>query len=177
MNTMKKGVINLLILALVLVNLVLSLVLVFTFVPSVNKTNTLIDKICKIIDLDVDGEGGASSDVPIENLEYVPVTFSEGKTEQVFNLKQGSSDKSSHIKLSVILAINTKHGDYSSKSEALTSAMTYISGGIGDIVMEYTAAQANAGKKEMEQKVLKMLQEYFASDFIYDVSFSQFIIS
>ena len=177
MNTMKKGVINLLILALVLVILVLSLVLVFTFIPSIKKTNTLVDKICKIIDLDVDGNGGSVTDVPIENLEYVPVTFSEGKTEQVFNLKQGSSEKSSHIKLSVILAVNTKHGDYSSKSEALTSAMSYISGNIGDIVMEYTAAQANAGKKEMEQRVLKMLQEYFASDFIYDVSFSQFIIS
>ena len=63
MNTMKKGVINLLILALVLVNLVLSLVLVFTFIPSIKKTNTLVDKICKIIDLDVDGEW---FDEPIE---------------------------------------------------------------------------------------------------------------
>ena len=173
---MKKGVINLLILSLVLVNLVLSIVLVFTFIPSVNKTNTLINKICKIIDLDVDGDEGAVTDVPIENLEYVPVVFSEGKTEQVFNLK-GTSDKSSHIKLSVILAVNTKHDDYDSKSAALTSAMSYISGNIGDIVMDYTAAQANTAKKEMEQRVLKMLQEYFSSDFIYDVSFSQFIIS
>ncbi len=173
---MKKGVINLLILALVLINLVLTAVLIFTFVPSVNRTNNLVDKICKIIDLDVNGEDGDNKDVPIEDLEYIPVVFSESKTEQVFNLKS-TGDKASHIKLSVILAINTRHSDYAQKSNALNSAMTYISGSIGDIVMEYTSAQANTAKKEMERKVLKMLQEYFDSDFIYDVSFSQFIIT
>ena len=44
---MKKGMINFVILALVLVNLVLSVILVFTFVPAVSKTNNLVGKIAK----------------------------------------------------------------------------------------------------------------------------------
>ena len=61
---MKKGMINFVILALVLVNLVLSVILVFTFVPAVSKTNNLVDKIAKIVDLNVSGdstENGAPS--------------------------------------------------------------------------------------------------------------------
>ncbi len=42
---MKKGMSNIFVLVLVLVNLILTIVLVFTFVPSINKTNNLVNKI------------------------------------------------------------------------------------------------------------------------------------
>lgn len=177
---MKKGMINVLIFALVLVNLVLSLVIVFTFIPTMKKTSKLVDKICKIIDLDVNGEGNGESNVSIEDLEYVNIVFSDGKDgsndSQVFNLKQ-SGGKVAHIKLGVTLAVNTKHDDYKTKMSTLNSSMAYIGGQLGDIMLEYTATEANANKKNMENRVLKMLRDLFESDFIYDVSFTQFVIS
>ena len=42
---MKKGISNIIVLALVIVNLVLTLILVFTFLPSNKKTNNLLTKI------------------------------------------------------------------------------------------------------------------------------------
>lgn len=177
---MKKGMINVIILALMLVNLVLSAVIIFTFVPTMKKTSQLIDKVCKIVDLDVNGEGKGDNNVSIEDLEYVQIIFSDGKggtsDSQVFNLKQSGS-KVSHIKLAVTLAVNKKHDDYKSKISTLNSSMTYIGGQLGDIMLEYTATEANSNKKNMENRVQKMLRELFESDFIYDVSFTQFVIS
>lgn len=177
---MKKGMINVFILALMLVNLVLSVVIIFTFVPTMKKTSQLIDKVCKIVDLDVNGEGKGNNNVSIEDLEYVQITFSDGKggtsDSQVFTLKQSGS-KPSLIKLGVTLAINKKHDDYKSKMSTLNSSMAYIGGQLGDIMLEYTASEANANKKTIEQRVLKMLRELLESDFIYDVSFPQYVIT
>ena len=167
--------INVIILALVLVNLVLSVLLVFTFVPSVNKTSVLVDKICKIVDLDVNGSGQNGENVSIEDLEYIPVTFADGDS-QVFNLKQ-SGNSVAHIKLGVTIVVNKKHDDYKSKLDSLKASMNYISGKIGDIMLEYTATEANDNKKVMERRVLKMIQELIASDVVYDISFTRFIIS
>ena len=50
---MKKGISNIIVLALVIVNLVLTVILVFTFLPSIKKTNNLVTKICDIVDLEV----------------------------------------------------------------------------------------------------------------------------
>ena len=117
---MKKGMINIFILALMLVNLVLSVVIVFTFVPTMKKTSKLIDKVYKIVDLDVNGEGKGESNVSIEDLEYVQITFSDGKNDQVFTLKQNGS-KPSLIKLGFTIAVNTKLEDYTTKISTLNA--------------------------------------------------------
>ena len=72
---MKKGMINFVILALVLVNLVLSVILVFTFVPAVSKTNNLVDKIAKIVDLNVSGNSTENGAPSAEDTEPVRSLF------------------------------------------------------------------------------------------------------
>ena len=50
---MKKSMLNVITLALVLVNLVLTVILTFSLVSTNNKTNKLVTKVSEIIDLDV----------------------------------------------------------------------------------------------------------------------------
>ena len=52
---MKKSMLNVITLALVLINLVLTVLLTFSLVSTNNKTNNLITKVSQIIDLDVGG--------------------------------------------------------------------------------------------------------------------------
>ena len=49
---MKKSMLNVITLALVLVNLVLTVILTFSLVSTNNKTNKLVTKVSEIIDLD-----------------------------------------------------------------------------------------------------------------------------
>ena len=57
---MKKSMLNVIILALVLVNLVLTVILTFSLVSTNKKTNSLINKVAQIIDLDVAGVDNSS---------------------------------------------------------------------------------------------------------------------
>ena len=160
---MKKGMINFVILALVLVNLVLSVILVFTFVPAVSKTNNLVDKIAKIVDLNVSGDSTENGAPSAEDTEYVQVKFSDDETSQVFTLKQGTSDSKVHyLKLSVTIKLDKRQSDYKDKKKLIESTMTtYLGSEVGDIVIEYTKEEASNSKKEMENRLLKALQAYY----------------
>lgn len=52
---MKKSMLNVITLALVLINLVLTVILTFSIVSTTKKTDNLITKVAEIIDLDVGG--------------------------------------------------------------------------------------------------------------------------
>ena len=52
---MKKSMLNVITLALVLVNLVLTVILTFSLVSTYKNTNSLINKLTQIIDIDVTG--------------------------------------------------------------------------------------------------------------------------
>lgn len=175
---MKKGMINFVILALVLVNLVLSVILVFTFVPAVSKTNNLVGKIAKIVDLNVSGDSTENGAPSAEDTEYMQVKFSDDETSQVFTLKQGASDSKVHyLKLSVTIKLDKRQSDYKEKKSLIESTMTYLGSEIGDIVIEYTKTEASSSKKEMENRLLKALQAYYDTGAIYEVSFPEYVVS
>ena len=52
---MKKNLLAVIILALVLVNLILTAVLVFSIIPQTKKSNELIDQVCAAINIELEG--------------------------------------------------------------------------------------------------------------------------
>ena len=72
---MKKNMLTIIIMASTLVNLVLTIVLVFAIMPAMNKTSNLVDKVASVIDLEIDTaddgeEEYAISDLQIYKIEY-----------------------------------------------------------------------------------------------------------
>ena len=63
---MKKNILTIIIMASCLLNLILTAVIVFAVVPTMNKTSQLVDKVATAIDLETDEE--ASGDYSIDNL-------------------------------------------------------------------------------------------------------------
>ena len=67
---MKKNLMTVIILALVLVNLVLTAILAFTIIPQTRKSNQLIDKIASAIDLELeDGKSDGYKSIGTEGLK------------------------------------------------------------------------------------------------------------
>ena len=168
---MKKGMINAITLALTLINLVLTIVMVFVFVPAINKTSNLVDKICTIIDLNVAEQDAGKVD--LTKLENVTVKFGE-ETENTVSLKVDKNGEMHYARISVVLSIDTTHVDYATKSSAINTSMGLIASKTIDVVSGYTYSAAN--KEAMEKEVLRELQELFDSEFIYSVSFNQFVL-
>lgn len=163
---MKKGISNILVLALVIVNLVLTVILIFTFLPMIKKTNNLVTKICDIVDLEIGGEG-ADSQVTVADLESVTVLFGE-ETTNVVNLKDNN-----HAKFGATINLNKKSDDYETMKTQIEPAMSQIASAVNRVVQSYDSSATQA---EIEVAATAALQELFASDCIYSVSFTQYVV-
>ena len=183
---MKKGMLNALTLVLCLINLVLSIVIIFTFVPAIKRTSNLVDRVCEILDINVgtDTTTGANTGVSITDLSSVNIVFNSGN-DTTTTVKLSSSDGKEHyLKLGLSVNLDTTHEDYlDSKNpmneDTITSAMTVIDGIIIDVVSNYSYEQLSqtAYKAELENAILKRLQNSFGSGFIYSVSIGTYTIS
>ena len=101
---MKKNLMTVIILALVLVNLVLTAILAFTIIPQTRKSNQLIDKIASAIDLELeDGSGKDTAAVPVEDIEVYDI-----ESSFTVNLSPSGDGKDHVAVFSIGLSLNTK---------------------------------------------------------------------
>lgn len=166
---MKKNLMTVIILALVLVNLVLTAILAFTIIPQTRKSNQLIDKIASAIDLELeDGSGKDTAAVPVEDIEVYDIEASF-----TVNLSPSGDGKDHVAVFSIGLSLNTKSDGYKSIGiEGLKAKETLIKNDINTIVSEYTMEQFREDEQSVKDAILEDLQEMFGSDFIIGVSFS-----
>ena len=166
---MKKNLMTVIILAIVLVNLVLTAILAFTIIPQTRKSNQLIDKIASAIDLELeDGSGKDTAAVPVEDIEVYDIEASF-----TVNLSPSGDGKDHVAVFSIGLSLNTKSDGYKSIGiEGLKAKETLIKNDINTIVSEYTMEQFREDEQSVKDAILEDLQEMFGSDFIVGVSFS-----
>ena len=118
---MKKNLMTVIILALVLVNLVLTAILAFTIIPQTRKSNQLIDKIASAIDLELeDGSSKDTAAVPVEDIEVYDIEASF-----TVNLSPSGDGKDHVAVFSIGLSLNTKSdGSKSIGTEGLKAKET-----------------------------------------------------
>lgn len=167
---MKKGMVNILVLALALISVILDVVIVFTCVPAMKNTSNLVNKICDLVDLDLNGEKGEDV-VPIENLEFIDIKF--GK--DTMNLALGKDGTPHYVSIAVSVGLNKKHKDYATKQPAVTSAMSNIASNIITIVSKHYYNEDGL-KENLQREILAEIKELFDSDCIYVVTINQFVV-
>ena len=136
---MKKSMLNVIILALVLVNLVLTVILTFSLVSTNKKTNSLINKVAQIIDLDVAGgvsNNNSSTGSGIENVSYIDI----------------KNNDSTDIIVSYV-----------------DNGMKVLVNKITNEANKYTYSTISANKSTMETDLLKEFQELFKTETIQSV--------
>lgn len=168
---MKKNLISIIILALLIVNIVLTAINMVSVMGTNKKTADLVTDIASAISLDL-GEGEAVETVSMADTETY--TISEMrillKKDTASTDEEGNVDDNDHYALiSVALSMNTKNKDYKTYSD-LTTREDLIKGLINEVVSQYTMEQAKNNAQQMEDEILSKIQERFESDFIYDVT-------
>ncbi len=154
---MKKNITTIIIMALVTINLVLTGIIMFVMVPSLNKVNTLVTKVSNIIDLELEN--------PDENDGEVSMADREDKTIEdstYITLKQDTDGKP-HMGVidSITLTLNKNAKSYDDVSEAFESNKTYIKDIISNIYSQYTITEAQASINEIKQKALEQISAHF----------------
>lgn len=169
---MKKNLISVLILALVFANFVLTAILMFTVLPQTKQANTLIEKVCSAIDLDLNSGGaGGTPEIPIEQQETYKINSGE---ELVVSLAAKDGDTKKHyavIKISLVL--NKESDNYKEYTqEFLTERDDTIKNKINTIISAYSIDEFGANNySDVKQEILEAMQGMFGADYIVAVNF------
>lgn len=156
---MKKNITTVIVMALVTLNVVLTAIIMFVMVPSLNKVNTLVTKVSNIIDLEVEN--------PEETDEEVALSDREDKTitqKILITLKSNDDNKTHFVAMdSVAITLNKKADSYDDVSEAFDSNITYIQDIITNIYSQYSFSDAQVSGAEVKTEVLKQISEHFGN--------------
>lgn len=169
---MKKNLLSILILALVLVNLVLNIVMIFSVLPAANKTNKMVTQICSILDIELAADKEESGKVSMDKLAVYEL--SEGAT-MTMNLKVGEDGKTHVLVTSVSISMNTESEGYKTYGATISEKESIIKGEINNVVSSHTVEEYQVDAAGIREEIVKNLQEMFDSDFIVDVTFSDVI--
>lgn len=169
---MKRNLLSIIILALLVVNLVLTSIMMVNVGNASKKTAELVDNIAQVLNLELsDGTGGAAApNVPMEDIEVYKIP-----EQMTIPLKLGEDGVAHYCLVSVALSMDTKNEGYETYSSSLDSKESLITAKIFEIIGSYTLEEAQANKDLLREDILKQIQAMFGSDFIFQVSFSDII--
>ena len=168
---MKKNLLSIIILALLVVNIVLSAIMMISVTSASKKTAALVADISTIIGLEIDGLPQTGVAGAVSQQDTVVYTLSN--TEMTIPLKVGEDGKTHYAVGKVSLSINSTHEDYKTYySEDFSSKEGLIEDIIFSVLANYTMEEASANPTQIKAEILQKIQELYGSDFIFGVSFS-----
>ena len=167
---MKKNLLNIIILVLVLTNTVLNGILVFVILKPMQDTGKMVDKICKVLDLELEADKNDIdvADIPIEELDYF--TLDEKLTVP---LKISGDGVQHYAQIYPSLALYTKHDDYPKYKDNMINQKAVITQHIQDVIQQYTYSEMLSNPEIIRREAAKDLQELYDSEFIVEVIFDK----
>lgn len=172
---MKKNLMSILILALLVVNIVLTAIMMFSVTGAMKSTTALVGRIAAVLDLELN-LGTDEEAVPIDNIVIydiaepmtIPLKLSADPEE-------GESDpKQIYIRISVSLQMDKTNKDYKKYSESLLTNESLIRGEIIEVISSYTLEEFQNDTDGIRSEILARLRRLYDSDFIYKVVFSDY---
>lgn len=166
---MKKNLISIVILALLVVDIVLTAVMMFSVMSTNKKTAALVGKVATAIDLDLGEDINGEKEVKV-----VSIADTETYTiaDMTIALKRGEEEKEDHYAaISVTLSMDSKSKDYKKYGD-LSTREDLIKGEIYEVVGQHTMDEIKADQQMIKDEILDRVQTLFDSDFIFDVTLS-----
>lgn len=176
-ENMKKSMLNVITLALVLINLVLTVILTFSLVSTNNKTNSLISKVSDIIDLDTGNvsasDGDSDKNVSLDDIEYVDITNNDSAD---ITISYTDTGKTHYVVLNVTVGVDKTSKDYETKINSLKNGMKVIVSEVTTEALKYQYSEITAHKTTIESNLLTYLKDQFQSDMIYSVTLTKILV-
>lgn len=164
---MKKNMLAIVILAATLVNVVLTSLMLFTIIPKAQRTDALIQKICSLIDLELEDPDAA---------DYVEVPFTDRETYSLadkitVNLKKAEgSTKNPYAQIEVTLMLNKKADSYKEIQPLLANYESVIRNIVSEEVSQYSTDNLDANKDAIQKTVrTKLSTEFGTTDLLIGV--------
>ncbi len=175
---MKKNLMSFIILGLLVVNLVLTSVMMFSVVGTNQKVADLVGNIATVMNLELTPNGEPA--VSLADTEVYAITGSMTiplSPETITDADGKQQIKQGYLVCNISFSMNTKHDDYETygSAEAMAAKEELIKDAINTIVSKHTISdlQSDPSLEEIKKEILVAIQDLFQSDFIYKVSVSE----
>lgn len=167
---MKKNLLSVIILALLVVNLVLTAIMMFSVTGAMKSTTTLVGKIATVLDIELASDTSEDS-VSIENTDTY--TISETMTIPLKSSVSAEGDEKDHyVMMKVTLYMNKEHEDYEKygTAELLAAREEMIKSEIISVVRSHTLEEFKNDSDGIYAEIVAKLQKLYNSRFIYRVA-------
>ena len=175
---MKKNMLSIIILALLLVNIVLTAVMMFNVTSTNKKVADLVGNIATVMNLELTppGQESPETQVSLKDTEVYAISGAMTMLLAPETAADGST-KQSYLVCNVSFSMNTKSKDYKTygSAEAMAERQELLKDAVTTIVSRHTASdlQADTGLEGLKAEILQAVQDLYQSDFIYKVSISE----
>lgn len=173
---MKKNLLSIVILALLIVNLVMTSIMMISVTSTNKKTAAIVTDIASILHLELDTGDGGSETAAATTVSMEDTAVYDIADEMTILLAKGADDKSHFAMVKVSLSLNTKSDGYKTYGATIGERESLIKGEISDAIGKYTADEIQPRSADIQKEILDRLQAMFDSDFIYKVTFSELIV-
>ena len=167
---MKKNLLSIAILGLLIVNVVLTSVMLFSVTGTMKKTSALIDSIAVALKLELNEDIAEeeAQNVPMEDIEVYQIV-----EEIMVPFAVGADGKEHFCQVSVSLSMNTKADGYMDYGETIADKEDLIKGEIVSVISSYSIEEAKADTDAMRTAILERIQKMYDSEFIFNVVFRE----
>lgn len=170
---MKKNLLSILILVLLIVNIVMTSIMMFSITGTARKTSALVTDISSVVKLET-MEG--VTEEPATSVSMSDTDVYDIADQMMIELKPGEDGKSHYYMVSVSLSLNMKDKGYDTYGATLSTKESLIKGIITNVISSYTMEEIQGNKEAIRQEILEKIQEDFDSKFIYQVTFREDIV-
>ena len=154
---MKKNITTIIVMALVTLNVLLTGIIMFIMVPSLNKVNNLVARVSNIIDLELESPDNKDNEVTMADREDRTI---DSQTQ--ITLKVDADGKTHYAAIdSITVTLNKKADSYSAVAAAFDNNKTYIQDIIANVYGQYTFNKAQVSGIEIKTKVLEQISQHF----------------
>ena len=168
---MKRNLLSIIVIALLVVNIVLSAIMMVSVSSASRKTASLVSDIATLVGLEINGL--PVSDVGTTNVTMADTAVYNITDEMTIPLKNGEDGQSHYAVGTVSLSLNKNHEDYKTyNEETLATSEGIIKDIIFSVLGNYTREEAQSNSEQIKSEMLQRLNERFDSEVIYGVSFS-----
>lgn len=167
---MKKNFVSIGILALLIVNLVLTGIMMFSILSTNKKTAALVGDIAQAINLEL--KDGKNADEAAPDTISIADVATYTIADMTIPLRKSEDGKDHYAIISVALSMNMKHKDYATYGADVESKVDLLKGEINEVVSQHTMDEAKTNTEALSNEILGRLQQLYDSDFIFDVTFS-----
>ena len=166
---MKQNLMSVVILALLVVNLILTGIMMFSCVSANKKTAALVNDIASVLDLELTGGGSNTEEVAAVSVADTEIyNIADAMTVA---LRPSEDGKEHYCMCEVSFSMNKTHEDYETMSPMVATQESKIRSIIIGVIGGYTKEEAQANQKAIESEILEQVQQMFGSNFIYEAYF------